>query len=610
MDFLQQIRKRQKEIKLSNVFNFSPVTNEERNHLIKIYSLLALGTMITALSCYVDIYFMKIPRFVASIVSLICSFALASSCNYSHYNSNSVATSKKRLFYFAGISSSIGILISDYIAYPYFQKTGKWKQRAILSTGLLTEIRAEYAMQYNFDLPWSSIVFYLYYLIPRLPCLISAEETRITSILKTFRCLYARYLPVLRLGWSFYTSVENIGSEGREKKKVIYIPSPSIAPRMERKTIHMSDYCRHVHIYSSSQSPPLLKNLEQYSMRKCLCLHVSNCFSSSCLVLPNTIYLLNFLGVLNRRLKGIINRNSVGTGRRGRTYCSTVGKGPTKMDYLSQSLAQQIDNELMSEDIGYTIEQLMELAGLSISHIIFKEYNLTKFKKILICCGPGNNGGDGLVAARHLKSFGYDVTVTYPKENNKLLFKRLLQLLLHYKISVLKFITPEKMDEYDLIVDALFGFSFRGEPRKPFDELIRMMNSSKKPIVSVDVPSGTNVDTGLSTDSLSIDCEINISLMLPKEGMRNYKKKHYLGGRFIPDSIVKKYNLKLPRFEGSCYATYPFECSLVSPLFNMAKDKKAFFSSITQQVIPPTPSCRNLAVGRRSSIKFPHTFLQ
>ncbi|SBT78336.1 bax inhibitor 1, putative [Plasmodium ovale] len=117
MDFLQQIRKRQKEIKLSNVFNFSPVTNEERNHLIKIYSLLALGTMITALSCYVDIYFLKIPRFVASIVSLICSFALASSCNYSHYNRNSVSTSKKRLFYFAGISSSIGILISDYIAY-------------------------------------------------------------------------------------------------------------------------------------------------------------------------------------------------------------------------------------------------------------------------------------------------------------------------------------------------------------------------------------------------------------------------------------------------------------------------------------------------------------
>ncbi|SBS88533.1 Bax inhibitor-1 [Plasmodium malariae] len=117
MDFLNQIKKRQKEIKLSNILNFSPITNEEKNHLIKIYGLLAIGTIITALSCYVDLHFVKVPRFIASIISLCCSFALAASCNYSHYSNNLLATSKKRLLYFAGISSSIGILMSDYIAY-------------------------------------------------------------------------------------------------------------------------------------------------------------------------------------------------------------------------------------------------------------------------------------------------------------------------------------------------------------------------------------------------------------------------------------------------------------------------------------------------------------
>ncbi|KJP88456.1 hypothetical protein AK88_01908 [Plasmodium fragile] len=117
MDFLNQIRKRQKELKLSNILNFSPLTNEERKHLIKIYGLLAVGTMITALSCYVDIYFLKIPRFIASMISLFCSFALAGSCSYSHYGNVLPAASKKRLLYFAGISSSIGILMSDYIAY-------------------------------------------------------------------------------------------------------------------------------------------------------------------------------------------------------------------------------------------------------------------------------------------------------------------------------------------------------------------------------------------------------------------------------------------------------------------------------------------------------------
>ncbi|CAA9989548.1 bax inhibitor 1, putative [Plasmodium knowlesi strain H] len=117
MDFLNQIRKRQRELKLSNILNFSPLTNEERKHLIKIYGLLAVGTMITALSCYVDIYFLKIPRFIASMVSLFCSFALAGSCSYSHYGNILPGASKKRLLYFAGISSSIGILMSDYIAY-------------------------------------------------------------------------------------------------------------------------------------------------------------------------------------------------------------------------------------------------------------------------------------------------------------------------------------------------------------------------------------------------------------------------------------------------------------------------------------------------------------
>ncbi|WBY59950.1 pyridoxal 5'-phosphate synthase [Plasmodium yoelii yoelii] len=52
------------------------------------------------------------------------------------------------------------------------------------------------------------------------------------------------------------------------------------------------------------------------------------------------------------------------------------------------------------------------------------------------------------------------------------------------------------MCNYDLIVDAIFGFSFSGEPRSPFDALISMINNSKKEVVSIDVPSGTNIDKG------------------------------------------------------------------------------------------------------------------
>ena len=73
----------------------------------------------------------------------------------------------------------------------------------------------------------------------------------------------------------------------------------------------------------------------------------------------------------------------------------------------SQNEAIKIDEELFSE-YGFSVDQLMELAGLSVATAIAKSYrtvNGDNRPTVLICCGPGNNGGDGLVAARHLKLF-------------------------------------------------------------------------------------------------------------------------------------------------------------------------------------------------------------
>ena len=64
----------------------------------------------------------------------------------------------------------------------------------------------------------------------------------------------------------------------------------------------------------------------------------------------------------------------------------------------------------------------MELAGLSVAEAITKVYDAVAFSKILIVAGPGNNGGDGLVTARHLKHFGYQPSIYYPKPSSKPLF--------------------------------------------------------------------------------------------------------------------------------------------------------------------------------------------
>ena len=67
---------------------------------------------------------------------------------------------------------------------------------------------------------------------------------------------------------------------------------------------------------------------------------------------------------------------------------------------------QQLDAELMSSP-GFSVDQLMELAGLSVASATYKVMPPSEYPRVMVVAGPGNNGGDALVAARHLKHFGY-----------------------------------------------------------------------------------------------------------------------------------------------------------------------------------------------------------
>lgn len=71
---------------------------------------------------------------------------------------------------------------------------------------------------------------------------------------------------------------------------------------------------------------------------------------------------------------------------------------------------------------AFSIDQLMELAGLSVSQAVFKLHPPQKGNRVLVACGPGNNGGDGLVAARHLWHYGYKPTMYFPKQTKNELY--------------------------------------------------------------------------------------------------------------------------------------------------------------------------------------------
>ncbi|XP_040564624.1 NAD(P)H-hydrate epimerase [Lepeophtheirus salmonis] len=232
-----------------------------------------------------------------------------------------------------------------------------------------------------------------------------------------------------------------------------------------------------------------------------------------------------------------------------RYYCSS------KMKLLNQEEARQLDLDLFSPSYSFNVSQLMELAGLSVAHALHSVYPK---EKVFIVSGPGNNGGDGLVAARHLALLGHSVIVFIPKrkKENELFEHLITQCEGFNGIQVLsdeKWVLGRILNDLnvDVILDALFGFSFKPPVRESFQDIMRDMQESKKPIISVDIPSGWDVEKGpLGSDSLCPS--VLISLSAPKKCSLFFKgSHHFLGGRFLPDSIKKKYDLDLPEYRGT-----------------------------------------------------------
>lgn len=223
--------------------------------------------------------------------------------------------------------------------------------------------------------------------------------------------------------------------------------------------------------------------------------------------------------------------------------------------YLNQSEAINVDKDLF-EKYRFSVDQLMELAGQSCAIAVAKSYRLSEnsSNKVLVCCGPGNNGGDGLVCARHLKHFGYSPQIYYPKRPSNILYERLLHQCVENDIPILEnHCIEEAMDstilqKYTIIIDALLGFSFKPPVREPFIHIINMLKNTTVPICSVDIPSGWDVESGPPQEG-GIKPQMLISLTAPKLCASKFEGRfHYLGGRFVPKKLEMQYDLNLPAY--------------------------------------------------------------
>jgi NAD(P)H-hydrate epimerase len=211
---------------------------------------------------------------------------------------------------------------------------------------------------------------------------------------------------------------------------------------------------------------------------------------------------------------------------------------------------------------NFTLEQLMELAGLSVSQVVHREFPPTIHSRAVVVCGPGNNGGDGVVAARHLKMYGYkDVVCIIPKVPSVTSsghFNRLITQARAAGVSVVTgddiqtpLSTYEDGSDTTVVVDAIFGFSFKPPVRQSFREAMDFVATAKN-VVSVDIPSGWGVDrppsAGERTDD-QFNPKVLVSLTTPKLGVKDFKGVHYVGGRFLDEATAAQFEINIPPFE-------------------------------------------------------------
>ncbi|NXL85784.1 YJEN3 protein, partial [Alectura lathami] len=172
---------------------------------------------------------------------------------------------------------------------------------------------------------------------------------------------------------------------------------------------------------------------------------------------------------------------------------------------------------------------------------------------VLVVCGPAQNGAIGLVCARHLRIFDYEPTIFYPKRSPDPLYRDFTTQCEKMDIPFLSYLPTEVQlinDAYNAVVDAVLGAEAElGEGRGPCAGILATLKHIRIPIVSLDVPSGWDVEAGSSS---GISPDVLVSLTAPKQCARRFLgRQHFVAGRFVPYDMQKKFELNPPEYPGT-----------------------------------------------------------
>jgi NAD(P)H-hydrate epimerase len=207
---------------------------------------------------------------------------------------------------------------------------------------------------------------------------------------------------------------------------------------------------------------------------------------------------------------------------------------------LTREMVRELDRRAI-EEFGIPGIVLMENAGRGAAE---KLCELGVHGRVVICCGPGNNGGDGFVIARHLDLRGIETQVLCwgwqpeliaggqrpPGKPNDAAVN--LQILIKSNFNVSFQLPPQELSTFfdgaDWILDALLGTGSHGEPRSPLDEVIATINSSGSKVLAIDLPSGLDCNTGKAANHI-IRAAHTCTFVAPKPGFFVPDAQQYTG---------------------------------------------------------------------------------
>ena len=218
-----------------------------------------------------------------------------------------------------------------------------------------------------------------------------------------------------------------------------------------------------------------------------------------------------------------------------------------KVSNVSQ---MQLLDRMTIEETGIEGIMLMENASKAVFDVCKGYLNSICGKHAVIVCGVGNNGGDGFAIGRMLKNIDIQTKILFLGDKEKLKEDAYAnyELAFNMGIEIEKNFVENFFNDADIIIDAIFGTGFKGELRQLESSVIKAINESKKYVVSVDLPSGVNGDTG-EVSSICIKANETVTFQLPKIGILLYPASDYCGKITTADISIPKENIDKINFK-------------------------------------------------------------